>query len=110
MLDPTQITRLARACAAHIDPARSSFDQALPEFNAELRELFEALKLADSRYIFDRDGRPGAIGAVRSALPAVERELFDAVIEDCECELMATREALFQVMRQIAPSRGAKGG
>jgi len=36
--------------------------------------------------------------AIRSALPAVERELFDAVIEDCECELDAAREAMFQMV------------
>jgi len=28
----------------------------------------------------------------------MERDLFDAVMEDCECELAATREALFQML------------
>jgi len=49
----------------------------------------------------DRDGRPGAIAAVRAALPTTERELFDAVMEDCECELAATREALFQMIAAL---------
>ena len=28
----------------------------------------------------------------------MERDLFDAVMEDCECELAATREAMFQML------------
>jgi hypothetical protein len=28
----------------------------------------------------------------------MERELFEAVIEDCECELAATREAFLQML------------
>jgi hypothetical protein len=67
----------------------------------EFHRTLEALKASHPRFAFDRDGRPGAIAAVRSALPTIERELFDAVIEDCECELAATREALFQMIAAL---------
>jgi hypothetical protein len=63
----------------------------------ELRRVLETLKTKDAKFLFDREGRPGAIAAVRGALPHVERELFDAVMEDCECEFAALREALFQI-------------
>ena len=66
----------------------------------EFQRRLEAVK-ADPKFTFDRDGRPGAIAAVRSALPAIERELFDAVMEDCECELAATREALLQILEGL---------
>ena len=67
-------------------------------FEEEFRRRLEAVKAGDPRFAFDRDGRPAAIAAVRGALPLIERELFDAVIEDCECELAATREALLQML------------
>ena len=38
---------------------------------------------SDAKFAFDREGRPGAIAAIRGALPMMERDLFDAVIEDC---------------------------
>jgi hypothetical protein len=66
----------------------------------EFRRRLEAVKTSNAKFAFDRDGRPGAVAAVRSALPAIERELFDAVMEDCECELAATREALFQMIEK----------
>ena len=64
----------------------------------EFQRTLTAVKSSHPKFAFDRDGRPGAIAAVRGALPTIERELFDAVIEDCECELAATREALFQMI------------
>ena len=64
----------------------------------ELTRRLLALQNSDSRYAFDRDGRPGAIAAIRGALPLTERELFDAVVEDFECELAAHREALLQMV------------
>lgn len=67
-------------------------------FEEEFRRRLASVKAANPKFAFDRDGRPGAIAAVRGALPLMERELFDAVIEDCECELAATREALFQML------------
>ena len=64
----------------------------------EFRTILEAVKGSEPRFAFDREGRPGAIEAIRHALPTLERDLFDAVMEDCECELAATREAFFQML------------
>ena len=69
----------------------------------DFHRALEAVKASHSKFAFDRDGRPGAIAAVRGALPTIERELFDAVMEDCECELAATREALFQMIAALRP-------
>jgi hypothetical protein len=66
----------------------------------EFRRTLEALKTSHPQFAFDRDGRPGAIAAIRGVLPTMERELFDAVMEDCECELAATREALFKMLER----------
>ena len=62
------------------------------------QQMLEAVKTSNPRFVFDREGRPGAIAAIRGALPMMERDLFDAVMEDCECELAATREAMFQML------------
>jgi len=62
------------------------------------QQTLEAVKTSDPQFAFDREGRPGAIAAIRGALPTMERDLFDAVMEDCECELAATREAMFQML------------
>ena len=67
----------------------------------EFQGILDAVKASHPKFAFDRDGRPGAIAAVRAALPTMERELFDAVLEDCECELAATREALFQMIASL---------
>jgi hypothetical protein len=64
----------------------------------ELARRLQTLKDSDPTYAFDRDGWPGAIAAIRGALPLTERELFDAVIEDFECELAAYCEALMQMV------------
>ena len=67
----------------------------------ELQRALEAVKASSPKFAFDREGRPGAIAAIRGALPTMERELLDAVLEDCECELAATREALFQIVEGL---------
>lgn len=64
----------------------------------EFFRTLEAVKASDPKFAFDHDGRPAAIAAVRAALPTTERELFDAVMEDFECEIMATREVLYQML------------
>lgn len=63
----------------------------------EFQRQLEAVKSSDPKFTFDREGRPGAVAVVRGALPLMERELFDAVIEDFECELAAHREALLRM-------------
>jgi hypothetical protein len=102
MAESTHVARLAEMCASRIDPAARSFDDTFPQFKSEMNQLLDALKATDPRFLFDRGGRPGAIAAIRGALPAIERDVFDAVMEDCECELAATKEALFQVIAQLA--------
>jgi len=72
-----------------------------PPIEHEFQRILDVVKASHSKFAFDRDGRPGAIAAVRAALPTMERELFDAVLEDCECELAATREALFQMIASL---------
>jgi hypothetical protein len=69
----------------------------------EFQRTLDVVRASHPRFAFDRDGRPGAIAAVRAALPTLERELFDAVMEDCECELAATREALFRMISALRP-------
>ena len=66
----------------------------------EFQRTLAAVKASHPTFAFDREGRPGAIVAIREALPAIERDLFDAVMEDCECELAATREALFRMLER----------
>ena len=64
---------------------------------AELDALLDALRVLEARFNFDRQGRPGAIEAVRHALPTMERDLFDAVIDDHACEVAALAEAIWQL-------------
>ena len=71
------------------------------EIERAFTRTLDAVKRTDPRFVYDREGRPGAIAAIRSALPTIERELFDAVIEDCECELAATREAMFRLVERL---------
>ena len=91
-----EVLRLAAACAERLR-ATVAADQTVLE--PLLRELLAAVQSTDARFAFDRDGRPGAIAAVREALPPSERELLDAIIEDHACELAAVHEAMFQVAR-----------
>ncbi len=67
----------------------------------EFQRTLAAVKASDPKFAFDRDGRPDAVAAVRAALPTMERELFDAVMEDWECELAATREALSRMLAAL---------
>src|SRR5258706_9983843 len=64
----------------------------------EFQRTLVAVKASDPKFAFDPEGRPGAIAAIRGALPMMERDLFDAAMEDCECELAATREAMVQMV------------
>lgn len=96
-VDPS-LLQLARACAEQL-PALTSSDQLTrhPAFDA----LLQAIREHDARFAFERNGRPEAIAAIREALPAVEQDLFDAVVEDHACEVAALSEALFTVLRAV---------
>lgn len=72
---------------------------------ADLKALLNAVRTLDARFNFDLEGRPGAIAAVRHALPSMERDLFDAVMEDHACEVAALAEGLWQLAAAIARGR-----
>jgi hypothetical protein len=103
------IAALASACAARLPAAPSTFEADTPAFEASWHGLLMAVARSDPRYRFDREGRPGAMHAVRSALPVMEAELFDAIMEDVTCELAAVQEALYRVALTLrdgsAPAR-----
>jgi hypothetical protein len=93
----TDVARRAEAMAARMDEAES-FTEARRSAGPEYDDLLRAIRELDARFAFDRDGRPGAVGAVREALPLMERELFDAVLDDHACEVAAIEEALYQLL------------
>ena len=95
---------LARDCADRIPASPHPLHDDLPTFERELTALIAAVAATHPRYTFDVDGRPGAIAAIRRALPAMEAELLDAVVEDAACELAANREALYRVVQAIRRS------
>ena len=103
--EDTEVTRYAERLAGRLVPGESSFDAARQQAEPEYLALLDAVKRLDARFAFDRDGRPGAIGAVREALPLMERDLFDAVLEDHACELAAVEEALYQLAMSLARGR-----
>jgi hypothetical protein len=91
------IAALASACARQIPTEPSSFTVDRSAFQAAFDTLLAAVAAGEARFAFDRDGRPPALQAVRDALPAMEAELLDAILEDVACELAATQEALYQI-------------
>ena len=99
-----EVTRCANRLAASLK-GESPTGHDAPAFDADYRELLRAVSRLDARFAFDRDGRPGAINAVREALPMMERDLFDAVLEDQACELAAVEEALYQFALALARAR-----
>ena len=96
------VMRCAAQLAARVAEGSQSFGEATAGAEQEYLELLHAVRATHARFAFDRDGRPGAIGAVREALPVMERDLLDAVLEDHACELAAVEEALYQFARALA--------
>ena len=88
---------LAAACAERIPSAPSSFQEDRPVLGEALEALIAAVRDSHDRFAFDREGRPGAVAAVRHALPAMEAELLDAILDDVTCELAAYQEALYRL-------------
>ena len=93
--DP-DVTRCAEDLAVSLTDEDLSFDTIRQRAEREYLALLNAVRTTHERFAFDRDGRPGAINAVREALPMMERDLFEAVLEDQACELAAVEEALYQ--------------
>jgi len=92
------VRRCAEALAARLPPTGTSFAGDLQHFDAEFRELLEAVRHHDAAFAFDREGRPAAVAAIRAALPGIERELLDGVLDDHACEIRAVQEALYRVL------------
>jgi len=92
-----ELSRRAAACAAYLpDPPTEAADAA-PQFDDMLSELVHTLCDIDPRFMFDRTGRPVVIDTIRQSISGVEREMFDALLEDHACELAAVKAALLQV-------------
>jgi hypothetical protein len=94
---PKTLDTLAAACAERIPSAPSSFQDDRPALGDALDALLAAVRDSHDRFAFDRDGRPGALAAVRHALPAMEAELLDAILDDVACELAAYQETLYRL-------------
>ena len=92
------VARCAQAMAGRVSRAES-FAEASAGLASEYDALLRAVRALDARFAFDREGRPGAIAAVREALPLMERDLFEAVLDDHTCEIAAIEEAMYQVLR-----------
>ena len=101
----TELTSCAEDLAASLTGEDSSFDAVRQRAEREYLALLHAVRKTHARFAFDRDGRPGAVNAVREALPVMERDLFEAVLEDHACELAAVEEVLYQFALALARAR-----
>ena len=96
-----ELLRLADACAARLPVP---FNAETLEKEPAFQQLLSAIRQSHARFAFEREGRPDAIAAVRAALPAVERDLFDVIVEDHACEVAALGETtvlLAQAMMRL---------
>ncbi|MEQ1574900.1 MAG: hypothetical protein ABL993_11705 [Vicinamibacterales bacterium] len=105
------MVRLSSACAARLKGAVLTNEAPDAAAGARLLEpdfgaLLDTLRALDPRFDFDRNGRPAAIHAVREALPATEREIFDAIVEDHTCEVAAVQQAMLLVAQACARQVG----
>jgi hypothetical protein len=94
---PPSLDALAADCADRLPSTARSFADDAATLEPALGALLTAVRSHHERFAFDRDGRPAAIAAIRHALPAMEGDLLDAVLEDVACELAAYQEALYQI-------------
>ena len=102
--DQTDVTRCADELAGRLADEQS-FDAVRQGAEHEYLALLHAVRETHARFAFDRDGRPHAVNAVREALPMMERDLFDAVLEDHACEVAAIEEALYQLALALSRAR-----
>jgi hypothetical protein len=103
--EDTETSRCAEVLAASLTGNDPNFEAVRARAEREYMALLHAVRKTHERFAFDRDGRPGAISAVREALPMMERDLFEAVLEDQACELAAVEEALYQFALALARAR-----
>jgi hypothetical protein len=97
----------AERLAAQLGAEEATFADASTEFKTAYLDLLSQVRRLGERYAFDRDGRPAAIAAVREALPIMERDLFDAIVDDHACEVAAIEEALYRMA--LAYGRRGRG-
>ena len=100
----TEVQRRADACAKRLLGSPPAVD-GISGSESDWSALLDAIRAVDPRFAFDAAGRPPALDAVRHALPSVERELFDVILEDYQCEIAAVREAAYQLVRAIERDR-----
>src|SRR5688572_237297 len=93
----SDVQQRAAECARAIPAEARSFDEDRSAFVAALDGLVSAVRASHERFAFDSEGRPGAVAAVREALPGSEAELLSVILEDVAAELKAYQEALYQV-------------
>ena len=93
----SDVSQWAVGCARGIPPEARSFADDRASFAEALDGLLGAVRQSHERFAFDLEGRPGAIAAVREALPASEAELLSAILDDVAAELAAYQEALYQM-------------
>ena len=103
--EDTELSRCAEDLAASLTGTDANFEAARTHVEPQYLALLQAVRKTHARFAFDRDGRPGAVHAVREALPLMERDLFEAVLEDHACELAAVEEALYQFALALARAR-----
>ena len=103
--EDTELTRCAENLVASLTGDDPSFDSVRQRAEREYLALLHAVRKTHARFAFDRDGRPGAVNAVRESLPVMERDLFEAVLEDHACELAAVEEALYQFALALSRAR-----
>jgi hypothetical protein len=95
--EQAHVERCVEAVVARLYGETTTFAEAGVGLAAEYDALLRAVAQTGPAYAFDRDGRPPAIEAVHQALPAVERDLFDVILDDYACERAAVEEALYRV-------------
>jgi hypothetical protein len=94
---PSDVVQHAEAFARRLSGDARSFADAISGAERDYDALLNAVARLSSRMAFDRAGRPAALAAVREALPLIERDLLDAIVEDHACEVAAVEEALYQL-------------
>ena len=106
--DMAAVTARAEALARQLSDD-AGFAETVRSYETDYRELLRAVAALEPRFAFDREGRPAAIEAVREALPLMERELLDAIVEDHACEVAAVEEALYRLALAMRRSPGSGG-
>lgn len=104
------IQERAAAVTARLESEAPTFRAAIRSAGAEYEALLDSIATLGPVYAFEKAGRPAAIAAVRQALPVVERDLFDAILDDFACEQAAVEEGLYRIARALARRAPTRSG